>query len=206
MKYKYALSIKTVGNRLLILLLLSVVGSAQAQPQQVPLGLLHQLIKIKYSSELYLSTQLKNNSHTEAQKDSAIALYNTLRWQLDGFVYALSGDMIAHNSPRKMRLLDTWCRDHLTGQETTRKYPSSIAPYIIQFKAMQDLYATKIQANMYQNDKTINLTTNVFYILKDSYSILKALTDIKTQKTMALIELLDHTRLLSVGEVVKMGK
>jgi hypothetical protein len=34
----------------------------------------------------------------------------------------------------------------------------------------------------------------------------KGLNDMKTQKTMALIELLDHTRLLSPGELVKGGK
>jgi hypothetical protein len=51
--------------------------------------------------------------------------------------------------------------------------------------------------------KTLNLTTNVFYLLKDSYTIIKGMSDMKTQKTMALIELLDHTRLLSPGEIGK---
>ncbi|MGI9138723.1 MAG: hypothetical protein ACR2IM_06755 [Sediminibacterium sp.] len=189
-----------------ILWLVSIVGAARAQPQQIPKGIFNQLIEIKYSSELYLSTQLKNNKNSEAQKDSAIALYNTLRWQMDGFVYALSGDMIAHNSPRKIRLLDKWCLNHLEPHQKTNNYPSNIAPYILQFKDIQNLYENKIQTTLYQNAKTINLTTNVFYILKDSYTIIKALADIKTQKTMALIELLDHTRLLSLGEVVKMGK
>jgi hypothetical protein len=59
---------------------------------------------------------------------------------------------------------------------------------------------------MYARTKNINLTTNVFYLLKDSYTIIKGLSDMKTQKTMALIELLDHTRLLSPGEIGKMGK
>jgi len=59
---------------------------------------------------------------------------------------------------------------------------------------------------MYARTKTINLSTNVFYLLKDSYTIVKGLSDMKTQKTMALIELLDHTRLLSPGEVAKQGK
>jgi hypothetical protein len=45
----------------------------------------------------------------------------------------------------------------------------------------------------------------VFYLIKDSYSVVKGLSDLKTQKTMALIELLDHMRLLSAGDVVKMG-
>ena len=47
---------------------------------------------------------------------------------------------------------------------------------------------------------------HVFYLLKDSYTIVKAISDMKTEKTMALIELLDHTRLISPGELMKMGK
>jgi hypothetical protein len=43
----------------------------------------------------------------------------------------------------------------------------------------------------------------VFYLLKDSYTIIKGMSDLKTQKTMALIELLDHIRLMSVGELRK---
>jgi len=46
----------------------------------------------------------------------------------------------------------------------------------------------------------------VFYLIKDSYSIIKGLSDLKTSKTMAIVELLDHTRLLSPGEEGKAGK
>ena len=93
----------------LVILMLGVfaVGAARAQPQQPSYsqGLLSKLIEIKYTSELYLSSTLKQGSN----KDSALSNYNTLRWKLDGFVYQLSADMIAANSPRKMVLLNTWC-------------------------------------------------------------------------------------------------
>jgi signal transduction histidine kinase len=83
------------------------VGAAPAQPQQpsIKQGLLSKLIEIKYTSELYLSSAIKQG----ANKDSALANYNTLRWKLDGFVYQISADMIAANSPRKMILLNAWC-------------------------------------------------------------------------------------------------
>ena len=67
-------------------------------------------------------------------------------------------------------------------------------------------YQNQILPSLYKNDKTINLTTNVFYLLKDSYTIVNAISDMKTQKTMALIELLNHTRLLSPGELAKQLK
>jgi len=43
----------------------------------------------------------------------------------------------------------------------------------------------------------------VFYLLKDSYTIIKGLSDLKTRKTMAIVEMLDHARLLGPGEIGK---
>ena len=71
------------------------------------------------------------------------------------------------------------------------------------FAAIEALYENQIVPTLYNKPKTLNLTTNVFYLLKDSYSIIKGLSDLKTRKTMAIVELLDHTRLLAPGEVMK---
>ena len=197
------------------------VGAARAQPQQpsIQKGLLSTLIEIKYSSELYLSSALKLSSN----KDSALANYNTLRWKLDGFVYQLSADMIAANSPRKMILLNAWCleeRDNESNESDEVKKSNQlndinkgnkiskkkIQVYVNALTEIESIYQNQILPSLYRNDKTINLTTNVFYLLKDSYTIVNAISDMRTQKTMALIELLDHTRLISPGELVKQGK
>ena len=175
------------------------VGAARAQPQQPSIrqGLLSKLIEIKYTSELYLSSAIKQGIN----KDSALANYNTLRWKIDGFVYQLSADMIANNSPRKMILLNDWCLE-----EPDKINKKKIQVYVNALNEIENIYQNQILSSIYRNDKTINLTTNVFYLIKDSYTILNAISDMKTQKTMALIELLDHTRLLSPGELVKQGK
>jgi len=197
----------------LIVLMLGVfyVVAARAQPQQPSYnqGLLSKLIEIKYTSELYLSSALKQG----LSKDSALANYNTLRWKLDGFVYQLSADMIAANSPRKMILLNAWCleeRDNEIvgnkGKNTSKRNMKKIQVYIKALTEIENIYENQILPSIYRTDKTINLTTNVFYLLKDSYTIVNAISNMKTEKTMALIELLDHTRLLSPGELVKQGK
>jgi len=203
------------------------VGAALAQPQQPSFnqGLLSKLIEIKYTSELYLSSSLKQGLN----KDSALANYNTLRWKLDGFVYQLSADMIAANSPRKMILLNAWCleehansfndinnfknrnknnySDELNNSIKTNKLvKKKIQMYTEALTEIENFFENQILPSLYKNDKTINLTTNVFYLLKDSYTIVNAISDMKTQKTMALIELLDHTRLLSPGELAKQLK
>jgi hypothetical protein len=176
------------------------VGAARAQPQQPSYnqGLLSKLIEIKYTSELYLSSALKQ----ESNKDSALSNYNTLRWKLDGFVYQLSADMIAANSPRKMILLNAWCLEESNDKISKKK----IQVYTKALTEIEDFYESQILPSLYKNNKTINLSTNVFYLLKDSYTIVNGISNMKTEKTMALIELLDHTRLLSPGELAKQSK
>jgi len=188
------------------------VGAARAQPQQpsIQQGLLSKLIEIKYTSELYLSSALKQVSN----KDSALSNYNTLRWKLDGFVYQLSADMIAANSPRKMILLNTWCLEERVNEsndinkvnKTSMSSKKKIIVYTQALTEIENFYQNQILPSLYKNGKTINLTTNVFYLLKDSYTIVNAISNMKTEKTMALIELLDHTRLLSPGELTKQVK
>ena len=81
-----------------------------------------------------------------------------------------------------------------------------IQVYVNALDEIENFYQNQILPSLYKNNKTINLSTNVFYLLKDSYTIVNAISNMKTEKTMALIELLDHTRLLSPGELAKQVK
>jgi hypothetical protein len=191
-------NIKMIG---LVMMLVLSCGAAQAQPQQ---GLISRLIEIKYSTELYLTTQIKNETNP-AKKDSALALYNTMRWKVDGFVYQLSSKLITKNSPKVFKQLDAWCYDQ-KNPSLNLAINKLIAAHVESFTEIDALFQTQISPSLYNKPKSLNLTTNVFYLLKDSYSIIKGLSDLKTRKTMAIVELLDHARLLSPGEVMKGGK
>ena len=206
---------KTTILVILVLMLGNFNNKAAAQ------GLLTRLIEIKYTAELYLSNAIKQvgskNDGKDGEgsvganaKDSALAIYNTLRWKVDGLVYQISGDMVAANSPRKMRLLNEWCLQQpevlMVANINESNKNKSIQTYTRALREIDAIYRTQIANPMYAQTKNINLTTNVFYLLKDSYTIIKGLSDMKTQKTMALIELLDHTRLLAPGEIAKQGK
>jgi hypothetical protein len=184
-----------------VAILLLKFGSAHAQPQQ---GLMSRLIEIKYSSELYLTTQIKNETNS-AKKDSALALYNTMRWKIDGFVYQLSSVLITKNSPTIFKQIDAWCYAQ-NEQILNLTSNQNIAAHVESFADIEALYQNQIAPTLYNKPKNLNLTTNVFYLLKDSYSIIKGLSDLKTRKTMAIVELLDHARLLSSGDVMKGGK
>ena len=185
----------------LVMMLVLNCGAAQAQPHQ---GLMSRLIEIKYSTELYLTTQIKNETNPQ-KKDSTLALYNTMRWKVDGFVYQLSSTLITKNSPKVFKRLDKWC---YAQKEPILNLASHqlIAAHVESFAEIDALYQNQIVPALYNKVKTLNLTTNVFYLLKDSYSIIKGLSDLKTRKAMAIVELLDHARLLSPGEAMKGGK
>ena len=197
----------------------SFEAAARAQPPHTPSqsrGLITRLLEIKYTTELYASTRGKNDTKIVSNNDTVMAVYNTLRWKIDGLVYQLSGDMIAANSPRKFIRLDKWCLkvtdrnnelDPANQYQLSRNvsYPTNIKIYILALQEIESFYETNVIASLQSTTrlKTLNLTTNVFYLLKDSYAIIKGLSDMKTQKTMALVELLDHTRLLSPEELGK---
>jgi hypothetical protein len=190
-----------------LILVVGHVGAAQAQPPIPPKGIINRLIEIKYSTELYLSHALKKETGlTSNEIDSAFAIYNTIRWKVDGLVYQISTEMIVRNSPALVRRLDAWSYEE--GEEyPVIKAKGSIKNYVASIKEIEQLYKEAVKPTIYpMNKRTLNLTTNVFYLLKDSYSIVKGLSDLKTRKVMALVELLDHARLMGTGEIVKMGK
>ena len=192
------MNLKSNGSKLkmvgLVMMLVFNCGAAQAQPQQ---GLMSRLIEIKYGTELYLTTELKSD-----RKDSALALYNTMRWKLDGFVYQLSSVLITKNSPNVFKQIDTWCYAQ-NNSGLNLESNKLIAQHVAIFAEIDALYQTQIAPKLYNQPKSLNLTTNVFYLLKDSYTIIKGLSDLKTRKTMAIVDMLDHTRLLGPGEVWK---
>jgi hypothetical protein len=128
-----------------------------------------------------------------------------MRWKVDGFVYQLSSTLITKNSPKVFKQIDAWC---YVQKEPTLNLTSNqnITAHVESFAAIDALYQNQIAPKLYNQPKSLNLTTNVFYLLKDSYSIIKGLSDLKTRKTMAIVELLDHARLLAPGDVAKGGK
>ena len=191
--------IKMVG---LVMILVLNYGAAQAQPQQ---GLMSRLIEIKYGTELYLTTELKLDSKSDSKSDrndTSLLASNTMRWKLDGFVYQLSSVLITKNSPSVFKQLDAWCY----AQNNSKMNLASnklIGQHVASFAEIDALYQTQIAPKLYKQPKSLNLTTNVFYLLKDSYTIIKGLSDIKTRKTMAIVEMLDQARLLGPVEVGK---
>jgi hypothetical protein len=212
---------------LIVAIVFMISSSSEAA---VSPGLFQRLIKIKYSSELYLISKAKESGRLNKPEtlDSALAVYNTIRWNLDGWVYQLSGDLVAANSPKKYKQINQWCLNNkaavtsAAAAQTLESIESICALYLPAFSLISELPEYNSQKldhnlsesspqnnpdqNINQQSKNINLTTNVFYLIKDSYSLIKGLSDLKTQKTMALVDILDQMRLTSPQELLKQVK
>ena len=212
---------------LIVAIVFMISSSSEAA---VTPGLFQRLIKIKYSSELYLITKAKESNRLNRTEslDSALAVYNTIRWNLDGLVYQLSGDLVAANSPKKYKQINQWCLNNkaavtsAAAAQSLESIESLCELYLPSFSLISEMSGynglqldTKLTESIAQNSpvqninqqsKNINLTTNVFYLIKDSYSIIKGLSDLKTQKTMALVDILDQMRLASPQELLKQVK
>lgn len=180
------------------LFLLILLTHAKGQNAYSNAGLFKRLIEIKYSTELYLTIQAKNI----ATKDSALVIYNLIRWQVDGFVMQISADIIAANSPKKLIQLNKWCMQEGQVPNPNKLNNITLQQYALHFAHIDKLFRNYVFPNN-QDTRTLNLTTNVFYFIKDSWAVVKGIEDMKTQKTMALIELLNQTRLISPLEILK---
>ena len=200
----FTYKLKTVLIMSMLLTFASITEAAAAP------GLFQRLIKIKYSSELYLIIKAKEAAKLNKPEmaDSALAVYNTIRWNLDGLVYQLSGDLVAANSPKKYKQINQWCLNNkaavtsAAAAQTLESIESLCALYLPSFSLINEMPKEENQ----QVTRNINLTTNVFYLIKDSYSLIKGLSDLKTQKTIALVDILDQMRLTSPQELLKQVK
>ncbi len=208
--FTYKLNCILIVSMLLTFASTSEVTASSAASVSPDQGLFQRLIKIKYSSELYLIIKAKEASKLNKPEivDSALAVYNTIRWNLDGLVYQLSGDLVAANSPKKYKRINQWCLNNkaavtsAAAAQTLKSIESLCALYLPAFSLINEMPAEESQ----QGTRNINLTTNVFYLIKDSYSLIKGLSDLKTQKTMALVDILDQMRLTSPQELLKQVK
>lgn len=202
---------------LIVMMLLMFACHSEAADER---GLFQRLIKIKYSTELYLIIKSKEAAKLNKPEmvDSALAVYNTIRWKLDGWVYQLSGDLVAANSPKKYKQINQWCLNNkaavtsAAAAQTLESIESLCALYLPAFSLISEtseINSQKLDHNLSESspqNRNINLTTNVFYLIKDSYSLIKGLSDLKTQKTMALVDILDQMRLTSPQEMLKQMK
>ena len=157
-------------KKILFPLLLSLcLLNMQAQEVSGPKGIINRLVEIKYSTELYLTIHAKNSN----TKDSALAIYNLIRWQVDGFVMQLSADMIAANSPKKLTQLNKWCLANNSLLNPLINKHRSVQFYATQFAQIDKSYQSLLFSNVSFQHKTANFKAveNINFEIKKGQTV-----------------------------------
>jgi len=177
------------------------INSYAAGSELINLGLVSQLVEIKYNSEAYFSKISTDAACTKLKKDSALANYNGIRVRIDRIIYQLSADMRLSNSVKTYKKLNKYFKAHDLGEAEGEK--RFIEPYVL---ACKDLYLSyKKQVNPDQTGLTKGLITPaiVLSIIDTGWTITKNIRDMQGKKVDGVIELLNNLRLNSPAELVK---
>lgn len=99
---------KNLKLLLVLLLTFSFFNVAQAQK----LGLVSQLLEIKYSSDIYLKSVLMEDPVNPTKKNQAVEEYYKIREIMNSTLYQLMADMRSKNSAKRFRRLNKYYRTH----------------------------------------------------------------------------------------------
>ena len=175
----------------------SISGSHEAAGALVNLGMVSQLVEIKYHSEAFLSGVLGDAATPKSQKDTAIARYNEIRVQLDRIIYQLCADMRMGNSVRSYNRLNRYYRLHEMGEG------EGTGPYILAFKDLYLTYRRSVYREQQGDTKGMITAAALVPIIDTGWTIIKNIRDMSGKKVDGVIELLNNLRLNSPQEVAK---
>ena len=177
------------------------LNSIAANYGLVNLGLVSQLVEIKYNSEASYSRIATDPAATKLRKDSALANYNEIRVRIDRIIYQLSADMRWRNSVKTYKILNKYFKAHDLGQIEGEK--GLIEPYVLAFKDLYLTYQRFINPVQPGTSKGIITTAAVLSVIDTGWTITKNIKDMQGKKVDGVIELLNNLRLNSPGDLVK---
>lgn len=160
------------------------------------LGLVSQLVEIKYSSETYLSSILQDKAKSEAEKLTARKNYNEVRVQIDRIFYQLAADMRVKNSIKTYKRLNKYYKIHQLSESDAAK--NCYKPYSISLAKVFKTYKEKINP-----DDSLIKIDEVVSIFELGWTIINDINEMRGQKVDGIIEILDNLRLIPPSELDK---
>lgn len=178
-----------------------LLSSRAANNGLVNLGLVSQLVEIKYNSEAFLSKIIGDAANPKLRKDSAVANYNEIRVRIDRIIYQLCADMRGSNSVKTYKRLSKYYKGHTLGEAEVTN--GSIEPYVLAFKDLYLTYTKSVNPDQQGATKGIISTAALLSIVETGWTISKNIRDMRGKKVDGVIELLNNLRLNSPQEVAK---
>lgn len=171
------------------------IGSFSQSNQLENLGLVSQLVEIKYTSEAYLASVLGDKNSTAEQKKEATKKYNAVRLQTDRIILQMAADMRTKNSPKLFRKLNRYYKSHKLSENSGAG--NRISPYA---DALADLYASYLSL-IPGEQKFVEAETLLG--IEQGWTIIKDINEMRGQKVDGILEVLDHLRLDHLSKIGK---
>ena len=178
--------------------------SNAAAPNLVNLGLVSQLVEVKYISEAWLAKVVSDTARAKVPRDSALMYYNDIRIQLDRIICQLTADMVEHNSVRIYRRLNTFYSRHRFSD--TSGAAQSVLPYILAFNDLQNSFKSAINPDKSEQRFELLTSATILSIVNTGWTVLKGIKEQRGKKVDGIVELLNNLRLNAAGDLSKIKK
>lgn len=153
------------------------------------LGMISQLVEIKYSSEAYLSHVLEDGSISDEEKLTALRNYNEVRIQIDRIIYQLSADMRTNNSIKTYKRLNKYYRSHKFSDSVDVK--KCYENYAYALAKAYGTYKEKINPDK----KSFIEIDSVLALAEFGWTIIKDIHEMRGNKVDGIVEILNNLRL-----------
>ena len=172
-----------------------------AGSEPVNLGLVSQLVELKYVTEGYLFIISGDTAKTRMQKDSALINYNDVRIQADRIIYQLTAEMLENNSVKIYARLNKYYAKHRFSE--TGGADGTIMPYVLAFKDLCNSYKTNILPGKERIKADLISAATMLSVVNTSWTILKGVREQHGKKVDGIIEILNNLRLNAPTELSK---
>jgi len=194
----------------MVIISMSMTVHAQ-QDKLEKMGLVSELVYIKYMSEAIVCRNFDTFSHTIAN-NSLLSLYNITLITVDQMLLQLEADMYVNNSVQYYKKLDRLITKNILSSLDASQSNGKMKEYINGLLEINSAYQNllskyplnKPTANELPNKSIFPATTSdVVGIWTAVNTTIKQIEDAKATKVTAISKLLESLRLTSVKEILK---
>ncbi len=168
------------------------------------LGLVSQLVEMKYVSEAYLSgilSQEPTGANYAANKKEAIKNYNLVRVQVDRIIYQLAADMKRKNSVCLYKKLEKYYKKH--NLSDTQNAKNCYKNYS---EAIATAYGSYYQMTHQQGPSKALAIDAIISLIENAWTMAKDIHEMRGKKVDGIVEILNNLRLNPPSDLNKKEK
>lgn len=195
----------TMKNMLVTIIIILLIDSiVHAKPINPPyIGLIDQLVEIKYNAEWRMSLVLNDTTSKDYQQKDKLNVYNELRILVDGILYQMSADMQERNSTKVFRRLNKHYKSHNLSQSMGAK--KTFNEYTFALKKVYEKYI-ELVSGVKNNSEVAEIAEAFVPGAELGWTIYKDTYGMRKEKVEGILVILGSLRLASHLELTKKGE